>query len=130
MISLGIQYIAEFHGCDAVLIDDPGYLEESMREAASCAGARVVESFFHQFTPHGISGVLIIAESHFTIHCWPEHRYAAVDFFSCGDVDAVAALRYLGARIGASASAISSLRRGDAGEGALHGLEIIEPGGW
>ncbi|MBN1531521.1 MAG: adenosylmethionine decarboxylase [Spirochaetes bacterium] len=129
-MSLGVQYIADFHGCDAALIDDAGYLEKTMRDTAARAGARVVESFFHQFTPHGISGVLIIAESHFTIHCWPEHRYAAVDFFSCSEVDAVAALRYLGERIGASGRTISSLRRGAAEGVAPPGPEAIDRSGW
>lgn len=46
-------------------------------------GANIVESFFHRFSPHGVSGVVIISESHATIHTWPEHGYAAIDIFFC-----------------------------------------------
>ena len=52
--------------------------------AANEAKATIIESRFHQFSPYGISGVVVIAESHLTIHTWPEYRYAAVDIFTCG----------------------------------------------
>jgi S-adenosylmethionine decarboxylase len=55
-------------------------------EAAKRAHATIVDVVFHEFNPFGISGVVVIAESHLTIHTWPEYRYAAVDIFSCGDV--------------------------------------------
>jgi len=112
METLGNHYLAEYHGCDTGRIDDPAFLEATMREAAERAGATIVQGFFHRFSPHGASGVLIIAESHFTIHCWPERGYAAADFFSCGDVDAVEALRHLGDSIGASDRSVSVVSRG------------------
>jgi len=55
-----------------------------MREAAVQSKATVVEQSFHEFKPYGVSGAVIIQESHYTIHTWPEHRYAAVDLFYCG----------------------------------------------
>jgi len=56
-----------------------------MVTAAREAKATIIESRFHQFSPFGISGVVVIAESHLTIHTWPEYGYAAVDIFTCGD---------------------------------------------
>ncbi len=56
-----------------------------MRQAAEEAGATIVDSSFHRFLPHGISGVVVIAESHLAIHTWPEYGYAAIDLFTCGD---------------------------------------------
>ena len=58
-------------------------------------GATVVSSHFHQFSPYGISGVVIIQESHLTLHTWPEYGYAAVDVFTCGDIDLDAGVVYL-----------------------------------
>ena len=54
-----------------------------MLKAAEKANVTVVEKCFHQFSPYGVSGVVVIAESHIAIHTWPEHKYAAVDFFTC-----------------------------------------------
>ncbi len=66
-----------------------------MNEAAHLSGATVVQSVFHTFNPHGVSGVVVVEESHLAVHTWPEHNYAAVDYFSCGEVDCDAAVRYL-----------------------------------
>ena len=56
-----------------------------MTEAAKTAGATVVKTVFHHFSPHGISGVVVIAESHLAVHTWPEHGYASIDIFTCGE---------------------------------------------
>jgi S-adenosylmethionine decarboxylase proenzyme len=55
-----------------------------MVKAAIACGAVVLGESFHHFSPQGVSGVVIIAESHLSIHTWPEHGYAAVDIFTCG----------------------------------------------
>ena len=70
---------------DAALLDDAPYLERLLRDAAERARLTVVSSEFHQFSPHGVTGVLLLAESHVSIHTWPEHAYAAVDVFACND---------------------------------------------
>lgn len=77
--------LVEFHGCDVTVLDDKSRIESLMVGAAKAAGATVVGSMFHTFTPQGVSGVVVIEESHLSIHTWPEHGYAAVDFFTCGD---------------------------------------------
>lgn len=82
---LGRQILAEFFGCSAEILNDVPLIESSMVAAAKEAGATVINSVFHQFSPFGVSGVVVIQESHLTIHTWPEYRYAAMDLFTCGD---------------------------------------------
>ena len=82
---LGTQILAEYYGCDTTALSDSSLVEEIMVAAARDAGATVVSTSFHQFSPHGVSGVVIIEESHLGIHTWPEFGFAAVDLFTCGD---------------------------------------------
>ena len=82
---LGTHLILELHECRADVIGDNDRLAEGLVRAVRKAGATIVDSIFHDFSPGGLSGVIVIAESHVTIHTWPEHRYAAVDAFTCGD---------------------------------------------
>jgi len=83
--SLGHQIVAEFYACDPALLADVGFITAAMLEAARRTGATIVTQTFHHFSPHGVSGAVIIAESHLAIHTWPEYGYAAVDLFTCGD---------------------------------------------
>jgi len=83
-ITLGRQWIIECYQCDRVILDSPEELEPILIEAALSAGATVTGSKFNQYEPQGVSGVVFILESHFTIHTWPEYGYAGVDIFSCG----------------------------------------------
>ncbi|MDD5091153.1 MAG: adenosylmethionine decarboxylase [Candidatus Wallbacteria bacterium] len=85
MNALGRHILVEFYNCDKGLINDLAHVEESMKEAARVAGATIVKSVFHLFNPHGVSGVVVIAESHLAIHTWPEYGYCAIDLFTCGD---------------------------------------------
>ena len=95
MNSLGRHLLAELYHCEAGLLNDPDQIEQLMNEAARLSGATVVQSVFHTFSPHGVSGVVVVEESHLAVHTWPEHRYAAVDYFSCGEVNSERAVRYL-----------------------------------
>ncbi|MEE8110387.1 MAG: adenosylmethionine decarboxylase [bacterium] len=85
MNALGRHYLAEYFGCDREILNDVARIEEAMTEAADKSGATIVNSVFHLFNPHGVSGVVVIAESHLAIHTWPEHGFAAADFFTCGE---------------------------------------------
>lgn len=85
MRSLGHQIVAEFYSCDKELLNNVEYIRNNMLEAAVKSGATIVTETFHHFSPHGVSGAVIIAESHLAIHTWPEYGYAAVDLFTCGD---------------------------------------------
>lgn len=86
MKALGKHLILELYGCPAESLNDPVLIENSLTAAVKASGATLIKPFFHQFAPQGVSGVIIIAESHFTIHTWPEYNYAAVDVFTCGEV--------------------------------------------
>jgi S-adenosylmethionine decarboxylase len=85
MQALGRQILVEFYDCDKEVLNDAVLIRESMIEAARRSGATIVTDTFHAFSPHGVSGVVVIAESHLAIHTWPEYGYAAVDVFTCGE---------------------------------------------
>ena len=85
MNALGKHLLLELNDCDRLLLNDLDAVREIMLAAASESGVTVLGESFHRFSPQGVSGVLIIAESHFTIHTWPEHGYAAADIFTCGN---------------------------------------------
>ena len=85
MENLGRHIIAELIDCDPVILKDVHQIEQFMVKAAEDAHATVINSTFHHFAPFGVSGVVVIQESHLAIHTWPEYRYAAVDVFTCGD---------------------------------------------
>ena len=87
--------LVELDGCDRALLDDQEALRELMRRAAEAAGARVVADVFHRFAPQGVTGVVVIEESHFSLHTWPESGYAAVDFYTCGNCEPEAAVQVL-----------------------------------
>jgi S-adenosylmethionine decarboxylase len=76
--------LAEYHGCDPAVLDDPVALEALLRAAAVAARVRPMEAQFRRLAPQGVSGVIVIEESHLSIHTWPEAGYAAADFFTCG----------------------------------------------
>ena len=82
-LPLGQHFLLDFYGCSQERLSDLKGLESSFIEAAREGGATVVGSHFHHFNPIGISGVVVIAESHLALHTWPEHDFAAVDLFSC-----------------------------------------------
>jgi S-adenosylmethionine decarboxylase len=84
--TLGKHVIAEFWGCHHV--DDPIQVEDALKTAAKAAGATILSAHLHHFgNGMGVTGVLILAESHLSIHSWPEYRYAAIDIFVCGKAD-------------------------------------------
>jgi len=82
--ALGRHLLVELHDCDKEALNDLGLIRDVMVKAAIDCGAVVLGESFHRFSPQGVSGVVIIAESHLSIHTWPEYGYAAVDIFTCG----------------------------------------------
>ncbi len=82
---LGTHVLLELRDCDPELLDDLEYIRKELLAAAAEVGAHVVGESFHQFAPQGVTGILSIAESHISIHTWPELGYAAADIFTCGD---------------------------------------------
>ena len=113
MNALGRHILAEYYGCDLDILNDLELLENYMREAVIESGATIIDSIFHQFNPHGISGVIVIAESHMALHTWPEYGYAAIDFFTCGDrVNPFKAFDYMNKRMKPKKCSSKELMRG------------------
>jgi S-adenosylmethionine decarboxylase len=95
------------------VLNDIDFLRTCLRETAERIGATVINDSFYQFTPHGVSGVVIIAESHLAIHTWPEHDYAAIDVFTCGHtIEPKNAVKILVEKLGAKESSYIELKRG------------------
>ena len=113
MNALGRHLLLELKICNEEVLDDVDFLKGCLNEAAIQSGATVVGESFYHFSPHGVSGVVNIAESHISIHTWPEYKYAAVDVFTCGeDVDPGKAVTLITERLGAQSHSLIELRRG------------------
>lgn len=85
MTALGKHLLLELRDCNKEVLDDLSYLQGALVTAAEEAGATIVGKHFHRFAPQGVSGAVLISESHLSLHTWPEYGYAAVDIFTCGD---------------------------------------------
>jgi S-adenosylmethionine decarboxylase len=113
LYALGRHLLVELKGCNVVLLDDLEYLKEHLHRAAVCCGAAVVGDSFYHFSPQGVSGVVNIAESHISVHTWPECGYAALDVFTCGDrVRPEEAVRCMAQAVEATDCSVIELRRG------------------
>ena len=113
MNALGRHMLLELFDCDADVINSLEAVKGTLVEAAKRAQATIVDVVFHEFNPFGISGVVVIAESHLSIHTWPEYRYAAVDIFSCGDVlQPDVAANYMVEQFAAERTSIVEMQRG------------------
>ncbi|RCW66328.1 adenosylmethionine decarboxylase [Saliterribacillus persicus] len=86
MDTMGRHVIAEMWDCNIDKLNDMNLIEKIFVNAALKAGAEIREVAFHKFAPYGVSGVVIISESHLTIHSFPEHGYASIDVYTCGDI--------------------------------------------
>ncbi len=94
-------------------LSDPGYIDQALCDAAHAAGAAVLHSHFHRFSPNeGVSGVLVLAESHISIHTWPEHAFAAIDIFMCGECDPYKSIPVLRERFDPGNIQLTEHRRG------------------
>lgn len=111
---LGRHIIAEYRKCDREKIKNKKEVERIMVEAAKRAKVTIVEKCFHQFSPYGVSGVVVIAESYLAIHTWPEYGYSAVDFFTCNhNIEIKNAIEYLKNEFKTETVEIKEIRRGE-----------------
>jgi S-adenosylmethionine decarboxylase len=111
--ALGKHLLLELKDCDKEVLNDLNSLRGILQTAASEAGATILGDSFHQFEPQGVSGVVIIAESHLFIHTWPEYGYAAVDIFTCGNsVQPAKAAQLLISKLGPKNHSILEIQRG------------------
>jgi len=112
--ALGSHVLAELFDCDQTILNDAESVEMHMKSAAKVCGATIVNSVFHTFNPHGVSGVVVIAESHLAIHTWPEYSFAAIDVFTCGhSIDPWLAISQLKKYFKAKSIKALELKRGE-----------------
>lgn len=109
----GRHLLLDLYGCAREPLNDSSLLERLLEGAAEQAGTRIVARVFHSFAPHGVTGVIVISESHLSIHTWPEQGYAALDFYTCGGADAEAALAAVARALGANRAELVEVERGE-----------------
>lgn len=113
MTALGHHTLLDFYGCDRRRLKRSRDIKSLLCAAVRAGGGRIVKAVFHNFSPYGVSGVVVITESHVTIHTWPEHAYAAVDIFSCSaKLDHAAIRAHVKKALRAKRVAGRSFRRG------------------
>jgi len=97
---MGCHYILDINNADPDTLNDEEYLKELLEAAAIVSGCTVVQTISHKFSPQGVTAISLLAESHMSIHTWPERGEAAVDVFTCGDADCQYAGEFIVAAIG------------------------------
>jgi S-adenosylmethionine decarboxylase len=111
--ALGRHFIVELYECDSELINDTDAIKDVLLESVKISGAEIIRPVFHKFSPHGVTGIVVIAESHFSIHTWPEYGYCAFDIFTCGDsIDNERAIQHVREKLKARAISVSEIKRG------------------
>jgi S-adenosylmethionine decarboxylase len=126
----GTHIICELSGCDGRVLTDVDRVRSIMVEAAHEANAEILKVAFHRFQPHGVSGVVVIAESHLSIHTWPESGYAAVDFYTCGDhTDPWRACEYAARKLGCQSMLTTEVKRGIASTNGQYTHVVLEHAG-
>lgn len=113
MYALGTHLLVELRDCNPDTLKDLSKVKEALVSAAKEAKATIIDVSFHEFNPFGISGMVVIAESHLSIHTWPEYGYAAVDIFTCGDtIQPEVAAQYLIAQFESRNPSLVEMKRG------------------
>jgi len=84
VIQVGLHLVVELYGCNPKYISKLSNYKEKIERVVKKSGVTVLKSYHHQFNPHGVTSIFLLAESHFTVHTWPEYNYMAVDIFTCG----------------------------------------------
>ncbi len=113
MYALGTHLLVELRDCNPEILKDLNKVKGALVSAAKEAKATIIDVSFHKFNPFGISGMVVIAESHLSIHTWPEYAYAAVDIFTCGDIiKPEVAARYLIEQFESKTPSIVEMKRG------------------
>lgn len=113
MNAIGLHLLIELEDCNSAILDDVELIEKYMVQAAERAKATILKTYFHKFSPVGVTGVVALAESHISIHTWPEYNYAAVDIFTCGIIlQPQTASQYLIDKLECKTPVITEIKRG------------------
>jgi len=111
--TMGKHYIVEFYDCCSKTLNSVDKIQEIMLQAAVQSGATIVEKKFHKFSPQGVSGIILISESHLSIHTWPEFNYAAFDLFSCSStLDSNFCINFLKEKLSSKSQTVKMIERG------------------
>ena len=131
MYALGTHLLVELRDCNPEILKDLNKVKGAMVSAAKEAKATIIDVSFHEFNPFGISGMVVIAESHLSIHTWPEYSYAAVDIFTCGDIiKPEVAAQFLIKRFESKTPSVVEMKRGILSfdnEKLPHKVEVASP---
>ena len=111
--TLGRHVLLDLYDCNQKKLNDLTFLEERLKKAVEIAEAHLVNTTFHQFSPHGVTGIALIEESHLSIHTWPEHHYAAIDLFTCSNaMKTEEAMEYLIQELESKRPEVKDVKRG------------------
>jgi S-adenosylmethionine decarboxylase len=125
--ALGTHLLLELRDCNPTTLTKLEFVRETLKNAALEAKATIVEVAFHEFSPFGISGMVVIAESHLAIHTWPEYGYAAVDVFTCGDlIDPKVAAKFLIEKFQSKNPSLIEMKRGILGHEKLPHKPMVQ----
>ena len=129
MANIGIHCIVELYGCPSKLLNDEQFVKDAVREASQHGLSTLMGEVAHKFHPQGVTALGLLAESHISIHTWPEYGYAAADIFTCGErANPQRACNYLIQQLQASSHSLTKLVRGpetDVGSSQqVPGLEV------
>lgn len=108
---IGEHHLIEYTGCPPERLKYKSVIEPILMEAVNRSGAEALGQLTHQFNPFGVTSMVLISESHFTIHTWPERGYAAMDIFTCGEMDPGAAISYVASKLEAESCATKTVHR-------------------
>ena len=122
MDTLSRHLLIELWDCDEKVLNDIDYVSECLALAATVVGVKIVKEVFHKYEPQGITGIVVIEESHISIHTWPERRYAAIDIYTCGEHDPEKFTPIVKEQFYAQRCTTLKIIRGEP-----HGFRVLEP---
>ena len=108
----GQHFVIDAFECDVNLLDQADLLKELLTKAVDDLEMEILSTYFHSFTPQGVTGVIVISTSHISIHTWPEHGYAALDLYTCGEQEIWPILRELLVKMKATHASVYEIARG------------------
>ncbi|MDQ7006418.1 MAG: adenosylmethionine decarboxylase [Acidobacteriota bacterium] len=127
MASIGSHCVLEMYDCPEGLLNDPAFVREAVRQAAVAARSTLLEEVQHVFDPQGVTALALLAESHISVHTWPETGYAAADVFTCGEhTEPRRACEFLVRKLQARRFSLREIRRG-AGAGDVRPATELPP---
>lgn len=112
MTKEGKHIIIDAFECDSIHLNDIKFLEDMCKKAALDANMEILYSYFHQFEPQGVTGVLVLSTSHLSIHTWPEEGYVSLDFYTCGTLELTPQVEFLIKELSSKQAMVYSISRG------------------